>query len=986
LLFLSFHEARRQRFQFQVCEIPCRLKTRFPQLDVFIIYLFSCVLISIDKPLTVVYSLFQREPFGYLLGSYLVETNEKGKFTMNHQKLTPEVKNEYIQFLTEDDSLLIDILYEITLSQLVKSFGEPSFQRFIEKYKNRWEFVLEYIQRRMVQALPLLKNKPFYLMHKDGYPAWKPLTLYPAPASLQFTLSKSGKELYNTLEVTLQGKPTDLQGIATALITHKPAWVLHGNQVFTFEKETDGKKIAPFFTKPFILVARDVNKLPEKTQNYLIGLAEQYPLKAQGIEIRDIQEIPKFELEVSKDAQNIYTFRLVAVYGVYRLNVDKKKAITCKIEVDPAMGALSLIRIFRNLDAEKDKIELFEKWTDGRSLLFDFSCAESFALEWLLEHNKKIEAAGIALKQFFTEGGINFCQPVLEQKVVEIDGGYELRAQIHFGEQVVPFADIRNNVLKNNPKYRLPNGEIVLLPAAWLQEFRHFFEVAVPGESGLRLRRYQGALLDNLFHQKNAFTWQALQDFTEIEKQPLPEGLQAELRDYQYEGFNWLCYLKKYNLGGILADDMGLGKTLQVLTLLLAEKNRGVAKPSLVIVPNSLIFNWVEEAQKFTPQLKVWVYTGAQRQQTLDRFRYHNIILTTYGTVRSDEELLAHYHFNYIILDESQTIKNKQSQVTQSVLSLHGDHRLSITGTPIENSTMDLWSQMHFVNPGLLGTEEFFKKFYAFPIERERNEARAERLKALVHPFILRRTKEMVATELPARQENVVYCEMAPSQQKLYNETQKFYKNTLFQEASENVFEKNKLQILQCLQRLRQIAIHPLLIDPRVSESGKYEELKALLQTVLAEGRKALIFSQFVRLLSIIKYDLLQQNIKFCYLDGSTKDRGKQVRLFQEAPEYQIFLISLKAGGVGLTLTAAEYVFILDPWWNPAVEQQAMSRAYRIGQTKPVFIYKLITRNSIEEKIMHLQNFKAQLAKDLIRSDSGFFKSLSREDFIALFD
>jgi SNF2 family DNA or RNA helicase len=220
----------------------------------------------------------------------------------------------------------------------------------------------------------------------------------------------------------------------------------------------------------------------------------------------------------------------------------------------------------------------------------------------------------------------------------------------------------------------------------------------------------------------------------------------------------------------------------------------------------------------------------------------------------------------------------------------------------------------------------------------------------------------------------------------LYNETKKFYKNTLFQEAAENIFEKNRLQILQCLQRLRQIAIHPLLIDPRVSESGKYEELKELLQTVLAEGRKALIFSQFVKLLSIIKYDLLQQNIKFCYLDGSTKDRAKQVRLFQEVPEYQVFLISLKAGGVGLTLTAAEYVFILDPWWNPAVEQQAMSRAYRIGQTKPVFIYKFITRNSIEEKIIHLQKFKAQLAKDLIRSDSSFFKALSREDFIALFD
>ncbi|MDW8158328.1 MAG: DEAD/DEAH box helicase [Bacteroidia bacterium] len=933
--------------------------------------------------------MFYKEHFGYLIGCYLIETDKRGQLLTSYQKIVPELKNEFAEFLDENDHRLIDLLNEISLSQLYKHFGnnEPSFQHFIEKYKNQWDYILEYIQKRLLLALPLLKDKPFFLMHRDGYPAWKSLAFHPATASLEFILRRKEEEVYNSISIKLGGKPIDVQNITTALITRKPAWILHGNQVFTFDQEVDGKKIAVFFSKPSILIAKTKQPLPQKTKNYLIDLVEHYTVHAEGISFKEIRAFPQFELLVSKDSQNIYTFRLVAIYEGISLNVDRKQAITCKIEENLEKGEFSIVKIFRNPELEKEKIEQFEQWTEGRSLLFDFSCSEPLALQWLLENNKKIKAAGIVLKQDFEEGNINLCEPVLEQQVVEVEGGYELKAQIHFGEHVVPFASIRNNVLKNNPKFQLPNGEVVLLPASWLQDFRHFFEVAVPSEGGLRLRKYQGALLENVCQQKNIFTWQALQDFTAIEKQPLPQGLRGELRDYQYEGYNWLCYLKKYGLGGILADDMGLGKTLQVLTLLLREKEQNNTKPSLIVVPNSLIFNWGEEAKKFTPQLRILVYTGSHRHRLLEKFRNYDIILTTYGTVRKDEELLVKQNFHYVILDESQMIKNKDSQTTQAVFSLNADFRLSITGTPIENSTMDLWSQMHFVNPGILGTEDFFQKFYAIPIEKERNQARAERLKALIHPFILRRTKEMVAAELPPCQENIIYCEMLPSQLRLYNQTKQFYRSTLFSEdQDEEALKKNKFQILSSLQRLRQIAIHPSLIDPRVSDSGKYDELKEMLKTVLAEGRKVLIFSQFVKLLTIIKYDLIMQKIKFCIIDGSVKDRAREVKLFQEDPEYKVFLISLRAGGVGLTLTAAEYVFILDPWWNPAVEQQAMNRAYRIGQTKPVFVYKFITRNSIEEKILNLQTFKAQLAKDIIKSEASFFKTLSKEDFISLFE
>jgi SNF2 family DNA or RNA helicase len=420
---------------------------------------------------------------------------------------------------------------------------------------------------------------------------------------------------------------------------------------------------------------------------------------------------------------------------------------------------------------------------------------------------------------------------------------------------------------------------------------------------------------------------------------------------------------------------MGLGKTLQTLSLLQREKENGATQPSLIVMPTSLIYNWVAEARRFTPSLRVLVHTGAQRNVDPKYFALHDIVLTTYGLLRSDMEMLRHFPWHYLILD------------ARAVKELIAKHRLSLTGTPVENTLMDLWSQMTFLNPGLLGSETFFRDFYILPIEKFRDVGRTEKLRRLIHPFILRRTKSQVATELPPKVELMHFCEMTEPQRKLYEETKNAYRNYLL-EINDTDAGSKKLNILAGLQKLRQIAIHPHLVEEgkelEGNESGKFQEYERLLEEVISKGAKVLVFSQFVRLLKILQDDLAAKGITSCYLDGSTTDRQGEVEKFQNDPNVQVFLISLKAGGVGLNLTAAEYVFILDPWWNPAVERQAVDRSHRIGQTATVFSYKFISKDTIEEKIVLLQQKKAQLSEDVISVEKDFFKQLDMADLVDL--
>ncbi|HRG79499.1 MAG TPA: DEAD/DEAH box helicase, partial [Cyclobacteriaceae bacterium] len=472
-----------------------------------------------------------------------------------------------------------------------------------------------------------------------------------------------------------------------------------------------------------------------------------------------------------------------------------------------------------------------------------------------------------------------------------------------------------------------------------------------------------------------------LQSFSGIKDYPLPEKFVGTLRPYQKAGYNWLRFLNEFHLGGCLADDMGLGKTVQTLALLQAEKERGNAGTSLLIMPTSLIYNWEMEASKFTPELKILTYTGTLRNKDISRFSKYDVVLTSYGITRLDVELFQKFYFNYIILDESQVIKNPGSNIAKAVIELKSRYKLTLTGTPLENTTLDLWSQMTFINPGLLGGQTFFKNEFQVPIEKRHDEVKVKKLNSIIKPFMLRRLKSQVATDLPEKVENIYYTNMTVEQEKKYEEAKSFYRHKILDLIDKEGINNTRMMILEGLTKLRQLSNHPKMIDPRYEgDSGKLEDVSHMLENALLEGHKVLVFSQFVKHLEIIKEMLKGRKIPFAYLDGSSNDRKEQVERFNKDENLKVFLISIKAGGLGLNLTEADYVFILDPWWNPAVEAQATDRAHRIGQKKKVFSYKFITRNTVEEKILTLQKHKLKLSENLVQSEENVIKSLSRED------
>jgi SNF2 family DNA or RNA helicase len=444
-----------------------------------------------------------------------------------------------------------------------------------------------------------------------------------------------------------------------------------------------------------------------------------------------------------------------------------------------------------------------------------------------------------------------------------------------------------------------------------------------------------------------------------------------------------MLFLQRFRLGGCLADDMGLGKTVQVLALLSLRKLVMVGRPSLVVVPRSLIFNWQEEAARFAPQLKGIDASHGQRGDWADLDPDADFVLITYGTLVRDITSLKDIAFDYVILDEAQAIKNHQTARAKAVRLLKASHRLALSGTPIENRIEELWSIFEFLNPGFLGHSSTFKKLFAADLEDENQRAA---LRNAIAPFILRRSKTQVALDLPPRTEDVLLCEMEARQQALYNKLRDHYRQSLLKKVQTEGMNRVQTQVLEALLRLRQAACHPKLIDPKLltEDSVKLDTLIDQLDEIVGEGHKALIFSQFTSFLALVKPRIEERGWAYEYLDGKTRNRQERVERFQSDPHCPLFLISLKAGGLGLNLVAADYVFLLDPWWNPAVEAQAIDRTHRIGQERPVFAYRLICRDTVEEKILQLQKSKKSLADSIIAESSGMLKEMSADDLAFL--
>ena len=846
----------------------------------------------------------------------------------------------------------------------------------------------------MADALGLLGDKPIYLMSKEGYPAERKLQIATEAATVLFHFRRDDTEIRYFPTIKYQGMRIEFMFKSAEIICNYPAWMLLDDTLYYFDKEVEGKKLLPFLNRRYISIARASEK--PYFEKFVIPLIEKHNVYAEGfiINTEKYEAIPILKPIYVEGGTSQLQLNFKYADNIFPYGDGRHVSVTMDLN-----GAVPVFhRIKRSLTWEKNKLhELETMGLKTVSSLFqnlevnstDEEADQSFSVfEWLNHHHDELVEQGFVIEQPEGQKRYVFGATRIDLEVKEHNDWFDIHAVVYFGTYCIPFIQLKNHILNHKKEFVLPSGEIAVIPEKWFSQYGNLLHFSEGNE--LRLRRHHIGLVNDLAEGELANVTmsrklQKLTDFETLEEVALPHHFKGQLRPYQKAGYNWFHFLKNYHFGGCLADDMGLGKTIQALALLQKHKEDteagGSKSTSLIIMPTSLIYNWLNEAKKFTPKLKLMVHTGAMRYKSPEVFGNYDVIVTTYGISRIDIDLLSSFFFDYVILDESQNIKNPSSKSYQSVRQLKSRFKLILSGTPVENSVNDLWTQMSFINPGLLGTQQYFMNEFVTPIEKKKDEDKARKLQALIKPFVLRRTKEQVATELPPKTETLLYCKMSDEQASVYEKVKSEYRNELLKSLEDGTYAKTQIQVLQGLIKLRQIANHPAMIDSEYEgDSGKFENVVHTLANVLDGGHKVLIFSQFVKQLTIYREYFDSEGIPYAYLDGSTQNRGDIVKHFQEDEKTRVFLISIKAGGVGLNLTEADYVFILDPWWNPAVEQQAIDRTHRIGQTKNVFIYKFITKDSVEEKILALQQRKLSVARALITTEDSFIKSLSAED------
>ncbi|UTX49244.1 DEAD/DEAH box helicase [Chryseobacterium sp. MA9] len=572
---------------------------------------------------------------------------------------------------------------------------------------------------------------------------------------------------------------------------------------------------------------------------------------------------------------------------------------------------------------------------------------------------------------------------------------FNAKLKVGFGPKEASLKQLHRAIRNKSKFVQLDDGSLGILPEEWIGKIAAYFHAGEIDEELLKIPKINFTEITSLF-EKEILSQEVQEELTtystkfskvkNIPKVNIPAELNAELRDYQHEGLNWLNFLDGFNFGGCLADDMGLGKTIQIIAFILSQREKRGHTSNLIVVPTSLLFNWQDEISKFAPSIKVLLHYGADRPKTTAHMSDYEVVLTTYGMLLSDIRFLKNFNFNYVFLDESQTIKNPNSERYKAARLLQSRNRIVLTGTPVENSTFDLYSQLSFACPGLLGSKQYFKDIYAIPIDKFEYSKRAVELQQKIKPFILRRTKKQVAKELPEKTETVIYCEMNAEQRKIYDAYEKELREFIAANDDDDL-NKNSMHVLTGLTRLRQICNSPVLMKEGYSGENAVK-IEILMEQILGKSKdhKILVFSQFVGMLDLIKTQLERRNIQFEYLTGQTKDRGERVANFQKNDDIRVFLISLKAGGVGLNLTQADYIYLVDPWWNPAAENQAIDRSYRIGQTKNVIAVRMICSNTVEEKILTLQKKKKQLAQNLLTTDGKKLQGFSKQDLMDLLE
>lgn len=712
---------------------------------------------------------------------------------------------------------------------------------------------------------------------------------------------------------------------------------------------------------------------------------------------RSVEEAPHFKLYLKETEKSIALKPVFSYNGIEKYWLDGSSAVKAqdgKVVVYERNEAaeqtfLNLIRYLHPSMLESRKAQSFLLLASEAlkgSWYFHF-------IDQLQENN--VEIVGYEnLKQM----RINPNKPITNLNVKSGIDWFDVDMTVTFGDQMVNIADVKKALIKRQTYVQLKDGSMGLFTEEWMEKYALMLKLGQVKEGSLRLKKFHFSALEGL--QDEFDPNEQLKDLVEKKERLvnynfeehapvlIPHNVRATLRPYQQAAFQWLTFLNETGWGGILADDMGLGKTLQTLTFLQSVHNLNPDAKFLVICPTSLMHNWENEIKKFTPDMKTMMHHGVKRTSSKEELTKFPILITTYGTLRSDIKILQEINYDYVVMDESQAIKNPLSQVAKAALQLQAKNRLALSGTPVQNNTFDLYAQMNFLNPGMFGSIDFFRNEFANPIDKNQEEEVKHQLRKMIYPFLLRRTKEQVAPDLPKKVETVLFCEMGPKQRKIYDTYRSEYRSKILGEIETKGIERSQMSILQGLMKLRQICDSPAILNEEVRHPNHSVKIDELVREISENtgNHKALIFSQFLGMLGLIKAELDKMDIPYVYFDGSTSmgDREKAIKAFQEQDSTRVFLISLKAGGVGLNLTAADYVYIVDPWWNPAVEQQAIDRTHRIGQTKSIFAYRLICKDTIEEKIMLLQERKLNLVKDLIADDGAFFKKLSKEDIAYL--
>lgn len=963
----------------------------------------------------------QNNPFGYVFSAYFADISNIS-FLQVIEPVTKSVITSRAKEFTEEQKKIVNLIENYSISSIIKLFSNKKYtpKEYLQKITEPevQDNIRPYIEKSLYKIIEILKQSEIPVFFKsDNYNtlyAEDRLVIHTKPSEAVFNIIKETDHTKYFLSVSQGEANIILYKSSGIVLVQDPCRMLLKGGLHSFEN-INAKKLQPFFNKENILVpsGSETKWYASFAKNAILNST----VKAEGFEINRIKPEPKAFLTLEKDWQDHFVFSLSFEYDKISFNFYEN--IRSFVEFDEK--TFKFIKIERNSVSEANIIAKITDFGLKISAENTFILSDKFSsnieqqnrtISKLSELSTYLSAFDITLnqslykKKYFTE------KISLNIKIDKEKDWFDIHATVRFGSFEIPFANLRHYILSGEKEYILPDGSTVLIPDEWFAKYYDFFLFGKIKNEEIRFENYHSELIKTAGIKEHAANY--FDDFKDISQFDdaefrVPSEIKAELRPYQTEGFRWMRFMQKNRYGACLADDMGLGKTLQIITLLTKTINdvkieikkqfresanlqqnvfediRIQRRPSLIVVPVSLIHNWENEIMKFSPFLKILKYRGNKRERKIKSFDKYDVIITGYGIVRNDIDLLCEYQFLYVILDESQFIKNPTSQAFKAVKQLKSDYKLVLTGTPVENSLSDLWSQMDFLNEGILGNFNFFKDNFINIIEKNNDDQRADRLKKMIQPFILRRTKDEVAKDLPALNEQTVYCEMSEEHTKFYESEKSKIRNKLLEQIETGAFD-TAIPVLQALTQLRQAANHPKLIEQDYEgDSGKFGEVILDIENLIAENHKILIFSSFVKHLKLFVEYFEQKSYKYSLLTGKTTDREKVIDEFQSDPENRIFLISIKAGGTGLNLTQADYVMILDPWWNIAVELQAVNRAHRIGQDKKVMVYRYISKKTVEEKIQKLQEKKLILAESFITTENPL-KNLSKENLISLFE